>query len=66
MSALPEDDNYIYVTENEKIARLAFFRYIIMKTRKKKHHKYIIYNLHSNAFFRYNHNYENMEKKHYK
>ena len=35
---------------------------IIMKTREKKHHKYIIYNLHSNAFFRYNHNYENTEK----
>ena len=34
-----------YVTENEKIAHLAFFRYIIMKTRKKNiiNILYIIY-----------------------
>ena len=40
----------MYVTENEKIARLenAFFRYVIMKTRKKK----LYNNVYNNAFFR--------------
>ena len=44
---------HVFVTENEKIPRLVFFRYIIMKTRKKKTNILYIIIIYNNAFFRY-------------